>query len=397
MRIGVLHRRDVSDVRALSGCPYFMVKALRRHVGEVVQLGPDHSVVTRSIETGGRAVKRLLHLLFQRRISADHNRILARRLAGRFQPLIDASGCDILFAPNASVEIAFLSTGTPIVYASDLTWANMVEYHPRCSSMFGFARAEADRIEAAGMANAAALVFPSSWAANTAVEHYNIDARRVHCIPYGANFETDKIPSREVALQHSLKGPLRLLLIGVDWEGKGGPIAHECLMELLRRGCDAQLTVCGCIPPERYRHPKVTVVPFLSKQSDSGCRKLSDLLVSAHFFLLPTMADAFPHVLCEASAHGLPSIVRNTGGLSGAIRNGINGFLMAANATGVEYASKVLETVHDPDRYERLVRGSRDAYEQRLNWDSWGLAMNPIFEEALSRRASALCTSAARN
>jgi glycosyltransferase involved in cell wall biosynthesis len=388
MKIGILNRADVTDLRTLSGAPYFMAKALEEHVGEVVYLSPDDSLVTTTIENAGRCLDHVSHALLGRHISCGHNRILSKRLAYIFTPRVAQSGCDVIFAPQASVELAYLSTDIPIIYFSDLTWANIVDYYPGCTRLFEFTRAEGERIEAAALSKASALVFPSTWAANTAIEHYKTDTRKIHCIPYGANFERADLPNREAAMHHPLKGVLRLLWIGVDWVRKGGPIAHECLMELLREGVDARLVVCGCVPPRRYRHPKIEVIPFLSKRDPAQLQRLSQLFLDANFFLFPTMAEASAIVLCESSAHGLPALVRNTGGVGGVITDGENGYLLPANAKGKQYAEKILEIVRDRSAYDDLVRRSRLAYEERLNWDAWGRAMRPIFEQVNHNRSS---------
>jgi hypothetical protein len=81
MRIGILHRVDVTDLRSLSGAPYFMAKALEEHVGEVVYLSPDDSLVTTMIENVGRCLDHASHALLGRHISCGHNRILRNRVA----------------------------------------------------------------------------------------------------------------------------------------------------------------------------------------------------------------------------------------------------------------------------------------------------------------------------
>jgi glycosyltransferase involved in cell wall biosynthesis len=123
------------------------------------------------------------------------------------------------------------------------------------------------------------------------------------------------------------------------------------------------------------------IVPFLSKRDAVQRRKLSQLFLEANFFLFPTLAEAFGIVLCEASAHGLPSLVRDTGGVGGALTDGENGYLLPPEAKGKQYAEKILELVRDRGAYNALVKTSRRAYEERLNWDAWGRAMNPIFEQ----------------
>jgi len=360
-----------------------MAKALQNHVGEIVHLGPDGSLLTRAIERTGGGLNRVGKTIFSRCISPDHHRILSWRLARTFNPRVAQLACDVIFAPFASIEIYYLSTDTPIIYLSDLTWANMVNYYQNVSSMFVFAKAEGECIEAAAIGKASALIYPSKWVAGTAIEHYKADAQKVYCIPFGANFEKTDIPSRESALQHALLGGVILLWVGVDWHRKGGVVAWECLIELLSRGLDAKMVVCGCVPPERYHHPKIEIIPFLSKRDPAQRHRLSQLFLDANFFIFPTLADASPIVLCEASAHGLPSLVRDTGGVAGAVMDGENGYLLPPDATGKQYAEKILDLVQDHGAYDKLVLSSRMAYEEKLNWDAWGRAVRPIFERVV--------------
>jgi glycosyltransferase involved in cell wall biosynthesis len=387
MKIGIVHRLDVADVRSLSGSQYFMVKALEKHVGEVVRLCPDEDLLTKVTEYLAKALNRLSYLVVRRRISTDHHRILSKRLARTLGLRLAQSGCDVLFAPLASVEIAYLTTNIPIVYFTDMNWANIVDYYPSCSALFEFARLEGDRIEAAAIGKASALIYPSTWAGVTAIDYYNADPRKVHYIPSGANFEEADIPPREAALRHSLDGGITLLWVGVDWQRKGGVVAYDCLLGLLSKGVNARLVVCGCVPPGRYRHPQLEVIPFLSKRDPVQRRRLSQLFLEANFFLFPTAAEAFGIVLCEASAHGLPSLVRDTGGVGGAVRDGENGYLLPSDANGEQYAEKILTIVQDRSVYDALVHTSRRAYEEKLNWDAWGRAVKPIFMAALEGRA----------
>ena len=377
-----MQRDDTRDVLASSGTLYFMAKALERHVGEVVHLGPDTTLPSRVLLRGGQIVNRLAQAVFKRRISPIHQRALTRHAARVFAPRIAAAQCDVLFAPFASVEIAALRTDVPIVYHTDMTWADAVNYYAIYTSLFPFAQAEGERIQQAALDKATASVFPSAWAAGTVMEHYGIAAAKVSVVAYGANFESEAIPSREAALAHSLKNGVRLLWIGVNWERKGGAIAFECLTDLLRKGVEAHLVVCGCTPPPEFAHERMTVVPFLNKNDAEQRHQLSKLFLEANFFLFPTATEALGIVLCEASAHGLPSLVRDTGGVAGVIREGVNGYLLAAEAKGGAYAERILQIRADPGAYAQIVRSSRDEYEERLNWDAWGRAMLPVFEAA---------------
>jgi glycosyltransferase involved in cell wall biosynthesis len=384
IRIGFVHRFDAQDIRSWSGTLYFMARALEEHVGDVLYLGPDQSPKTRFIVNSTARVNRLSGKIFGKRLVGDHNRILSMRLATYFQERLREVRCDILFAPAASVEISHLRTDLPIIYLSDLTWKNALEYYPELVGLSAFDRAEGERIEAAAIRKSDAVIFPSEWAAQTATSHYGANENKVHRIPFGANME--KVPSREVAMNHKLSRPLRLLWVGVDWQRKGGPIALACLAKLCELGIDTELTVVGCVPPASYGHPRMHVIPFLNKAIPEQLESLSRLFLESHFLLFPTNAEALGIASCESSAHGLPCLVNDTGGVRGAVRDGINGLLMPHGATGNDYAERIASMLKDPNRYQAMVESSRIEYEGYLNWDSWGRAMRKVVTDVLSLR-----------
>ena len=175
-------------------------------------------------------------------------------------------------------------------------------------------------------------------------------------------------------------------MIGVGWERKGGPIAFECLTSLLANGIDASLTLCGCVPPPGFEHPRFRVIPFLSKHDPQQWMEFEQLYFDADFMLFPTRAEALGVVLCEASAYGLPILATDTGGVRGALNDGVNGFAMPYEARGDAYAAKIMEIVAEPARYRDLVVSSRDEYERSLNWDAWGISMREVMERVLSRK-----------
>jgi glycosyltransferase involved in cell wall biosynthesis len=384
LRIGFVHRFNAQNIRSWSGTFFFMARALEEHVGEVIYLGPDESAGTKFIIDNTARVNRIWQRITGKILATDHNRVLSKRLARFFESRLTEQHCDILFAPAASVEIAEIKTRVPIVYSSDTTWADVIDYYPEYSGLSSIARLEGERIEAAAITRADAIVYPSDWAIRTALDHYNSPAEKIHRVPFGANLEV--VPTRAVALHHPLNGKVNLLLVGVDWERKGGPIAFECLRSLLDRGIDAHLTVCGCIPPPEFNHPNIQVIPFLNKNEAEQQQRMSRLFQNSHFLLFPTRAEAMGIVTCEASAHGLPALVAQTGGTKGALKEGVNGFLMPFAARGDAYADKILSVIADPARYEALVTSSRDEYENFLNWDAWGRSVRSVVERLLHRK-----------
>ncbi len=105
--------------------------------------------------------------------------------------------------------------------------------------------------------------------------------------------------------------------------------------------------------------------------------------MESDFFLLPSRTEAYGVVFCEANAFGLPVITTNTGGISGVIQEGRNGFMLPLNATGAEYAKLIKNLYEDNERYYQLVQSSRETYEEKLNWDSWGIKTNELIKQLI--------------
>jgi glycosyltransferase involved in cell wall biosynthesis len=98
---------------------------------------------------------------------------------------------------------------------------------------------------------------------------------------------------------------------------------------------------------------------------------------------LPTRADFFGIVFSEASAYGLPSVSTDTGGVSGAVRDGVNGLLLPISAGPDDYANAITKLFSDEASYRDLARSARAEYESRLNWDAWGATVSNLIQKNL--------------
>src|SRR5205807_4430859 len=186
-----------------------------------------------------------------------------------------------------------------------------------------------------------------------------VDDQKVHTVSFGANI--DHPPSIEVVQKRKKSDRCKLFFIGTDWERKGGEIAFEALLKLEELGIQAELTVCGCIPPDRFSHERMSVIPFLNRGDEIQRRQLESLFETSDFLFLPTRGEAYGMVFCEASSYGLPSITTATGGTGGAVTDGENGFKLAFEAGGAAYAELIAQVYRDDQRYAAPVQSSRAA------------------------------------
>jgi glycosyltransferase involved in cell wall biosynthesis len=357
---------DSTDVRFWSGTPFHMSKSLAREGNEVIHIGPLRAPILPLY----KAYSRLCRTIRMQGPRPFHAGPVVAQYAADAVRKIRAVSPDIVFAPAGSTFAWSVPDGVPLAYASDATFRLADNYHPNCRNLSRAARDFMERLERDAIARADLLIYPSTWAAESAIRDYGADPARVHVIPWGANL--DDPPDRGSVLGNRKPGPCRLLLVGVNWKEKGADIAIGTLAELKDMGIAAELVICGCTPPKPVTQDGLTIIPYLDKNNREQRNQLFELYRDADFFLFPTRSDCFGIVLCEAAAHGVPSIAPSTGGVPSAISDGETGILVPLNATKVEYATVIADIFANPDRLARLRQSCRDAFESRLNWHAWG-------------------------
>lgn len=379
LSIGFVTTGDARNPRTWSGTVFHMAEALAARGAELSHIGPMETgpLLRERVEAGVRQRLRL------RRTTPMRSRAAARVFARQIDAVLRETRPDILFSPAGSALLADLAPGVPAVYSSDATVDLMRDYYPSFARLSRRALAEAETLEWQAIARADFIVYPTEWAAASAVGHYGADPAKVHVVPYGANLAA---PERTAALAERAGGPLRLVFIGVNWSRKGGDIAVEALDALNARGINARLTVIGCTPPEAALRPAIDVVPFLDKNNPEDRQKLTAQYLAADFLVLPTRQDCFGIVFCEAAAHGVPSIATATGGVPYVVRDGV-GRTLPVEARGAAYADAIEGLLGAEGGMAALRRAARDAYEDRLNWETWSERVVELMRGALAARA----------
>jgi glycosyltransferase involved in cell wall biosynthesis len=352
-----------------------MTNALQKYCGDVYSITPEPSMA----RLVGKITNKLSRLLLKKIYLYNHTFSLARKYAKVTAPKLEKQDFDVIFAPGGGTEIAFLETDIPIVLIEDANFILLHDYYPGYSNLFKRSAYETNALEELALRKASLVLHPSKWAVQSTIENYHVEKQKVHVVPFGANFT--KPPSIEVVQAKKKSDRCRLFFLGVDWQRKGGEIAFETLLKLEEMGIQAELIVCGCTPPNSFIHERLKVIPYLDKKDEKQRRELEKLFETSDFLLLPTRSECFGHVFCEASAFGLPSITTNTGGVCGPIRDGENGFMLPLSARGQEYAEVIAKVYSDDQLYSELVRSSRAAFEDRLNWDAWGISVKSLLDE----------------
>jgi glycosyltransferase involved in cell wall biosynthesis len=372
-RIALVTNEDAADKRSWSCSLYYIGKTLQKYCGDVTYINPlpypgpplMNKILAKSALT-----------LIKKRYLHECNLALARHKAQIISQKLAQEDFNVIIAVASETAVAYLQTDIPIIFIGDATYAQLVNFLPYYSRLLKRSIHETQVAEELAFKKTKAFIMSSEWATQSVIEDCHISPEHVYTVPFGVNF--DEPPSVEIAQNRKRSDQCKLLFTGLEWERKGGDIAFETLLRLEKMGIEAELIVCGCVPPGNISHPHLRVIPYLDKNDPHQHDELEHLFITSDFLLLPTRADCAPNVFREANAFGLPVITTNTGGISSIITDGENGSMLPLEARGNDYAALIVSIYNDEERYAEMVRASRKAFEERLNWDTWGRAVRDI-------------------
>ena len=383
---------DPLQIGAWSGLPHFLWKALQRQGLDLhrIPVSSGRGEALRWLKFG--AIK----LLTGRRYLRDRDPALLRSYARQVEAALEGQEFDFLFCPGTA-PIAYVKTKVPIAFWVDASFAGMKDFYESFTKLHAGSIRAGDDSDQAALDRAALAIYSSDWAADSVRRAYQVDPARLHVVRFGANLEN--VPTTEEihqAISQRGREVCRLLFVGVDWKRKGADLAVAALDELERLGVNARLTIIGCQPPSGLRLPQnVEVLGFISKATDEGRQLIERHLRESHFFFMPSRAEAYGLVFCESSAFGLPCVATDVGGVPSIVENGVNGWLLPADASPAAYAERLHAMWQDPAIYEACARHGRRLYEERLNWDMAAGETAGLMRRFLAERERAPSTAAA--
>jgi hypothetical protein len=373
LRIGFVTSTDPLDRRSWSGVHYSIYRALERNLGEVVALGPVS--MRWPFALGDRINSWLVKPLTGKRYQYGSSMAVARWYSWVFGRKLAKQKFDLLVAPAAFTEIAYLRTAVPIVYIEDSTLKQLIGFYPGLSNLLDISIDELNHLEKQALSQASLVCYSSSWAAQSAQLDYGAPADKLAVIPFGSNYPTP--PTQAQALQHvaAADETCRLFLLGGEWGRKGGAIAYDTMVALHQLGIKASLTVVGCAPPvaeaHRYQHPDFTAIPYLNMGVAADLTRLQELFQTADFFILPSRAECAAIAFADANSFGVPVITTDVGGISSFVVPGQTGIMLPLTATGSDFANAIAHIYGDPTAYAHMRAAARKRYEEVLNWDRW--------------------------
>jgi glycosyltransferase involved in cell wall biosynthesis len=202
----------------------------------------------------------------------------------------------------------------------------------------------------------------SRWCADDVKAFYGVPPEKVHVILPGASIDEACVPAA-VAWDGRLS-PLRLGLIGVDWERKGGPVLLDVATKLQKMGHAVEVVAIGPQASNLPSHPALHAMGFIDKARETA--RFVELVRSLHFGCLLSRAEASGVSTLECLRLGVPVIVRDVGGLRENVPENA-GLVLPAAQTGERLTEELADLLSAPERYARM----RDAAQTVSGYSSW--------------------------
>ena len=201
----------------------------------------------------------------------------------------------------------------------------------------------------------------SEWLADSFMKDFGVPRTKLHVVGAGINMEMP------VTNAHRTWSIPRYLLVGKDFERKGGWHLLQAFEEVRRAIPDAELTIVG--PNLQIQQPGVQFAGFLSKNSPEDTERLNQIFSSATTMVLPSIYEPFGISLLEGMEHGLPCIAVDRCAMPEIVRHGDTG-LIARAENAHSLAEAMIHIGKNPDEAIRMGSAGRRRVESEFTWDA---------------------------
>jgi len=382
MKLAYVTPYDASSLKGSniwSGTGYFIAKSLENESFDLEYFGP---LKDRFMCKLLQKYKQQYYKFFHKRYLKNPNPCVLKGYAQQITDKLHNSKADLVFSASAN-PISYLDCKQPIVFWADASFTSLLDFYPDYSNVCDESISDWHRVEQQAHQKCRLAIYSSDWAAQAAIDRYGVDRSKVKVVPFGANIEVEhNLHEVRDLIKARPSNLCKLLFLGVEWYRKGGDVALKVATELNKAGLNTELTIVGCQPIIEAPLPEfVKPLGFISKSTDQGKARISQLISESHFLIIPSLADCSPIVLCEANSLGVPCLTTNVGGIPTIVKDYRNGKTFATTANSLEYCNYISDLFANYSSYIELALSSINEYESRLNWDVAGKAVKKLLLE----------------
>jgi glycosyltransferase involved in cell wall biosynthesis len=171
-------------------------------------------------------------------------------------------------------------------------------------------------------------------------------------------------------------------MIGVLRPGKGHELAVSAIEEIRRILPRVRLLLVGDGPARdevaRLAGSLGENVVLTGHRDD-----VMAVLDAADVLLHPSHWDAFPTVLLEGLAAGVPIVAAAVGGIPEIVEDGRTGLLVTPPLTGSAFAAALLRLLNDNDLCRELAKRGRDRFDEEFTAERWVGRLCSVYEQVL--------------
>jgi glycosyltransferase involved in cell wall biosynthesis len=160
-----------------------------------------------------------------------------------------------------------------------------------------------------------------------------------------------------------------LVMIGSDFERKGGRLAVESVDEARKRGADLAIKFIGAQPPaEILALPFVEWCGWLDLQKEADRARFTDVMSRAGAQILLSRTDLTPLAIAEAALYSKATVATAVGGIPEMIQDGKSGWLLDPKLPAAEIGATLASLAGTPGTFE--AAGRQACQYSRAHW-SW--------------------------
>ena len=206
-----------------------------------------------------------------------------------------------------------------------------------------------------------------------------------NCVPRKDEEMLNKMySSKAVTSVHS--GNVKILFLSTLIESKGLSTLIESMAFMIKEARNFELTIVGPWRDAVFKEKIFRLIEALNvgefiffRGPLYGTEKVREL-VSSDIFVFPTYPpEAFPLVILEAMAVGLPIVSTEVGSIPEIVADGVNGFVVPSRNPQA-LASAVIRLIKDEIMRQNFGRASRRLFEERYTFESYRKNLYKIFK-----------------
>jgi glycosyltransferase involved in cell wall biosynthesis len=377
MRIAYTTTFDAEDIHNWSGTPYHMAHALADTEMEVDYIGN----LARKLPPLFKLNQAYKKFLCGQRESPRFNVVAAKYYSEQAAKRLETLSVDAVVSPLIN-PIAYLDCKQTIVLWTDALYASLIGFYPPFSNHSASSIRQGNIITNECLSRCSLAIFSSDWAANSALELYGVSRDKVKVVPFGANIDSwPTLAEIGTIIERRAKDKIKLLFLAKSWERKGGDVVLAVAKALYEAGHNVELSIVGYNPPGLTTLPPYLIsLGYISKHTPEGKAKIRELLAKTHFLFVPSRAEAYGIVFCEANAFAVPCLTTYVGGIGTIVKDNINGMTFGLDASIQSYCDYIVNLMHDRKRYDEMAAASYHEFVTRLNWPAAAREVKRLIE-----------------